>query len=461
MSNNSTSLLMHSALERRSADHISTTRQESYEQLPNSVVIERNGRLEACFHDHDLMTALQPIYSLAHKRPVGYEALLRAVSPSGAFVPPPVLFSLSEDPNDLLYLDRVCRTLHVGNFQRMPNLDPAWLFLNLNPSVMLQGRKAGSFFTPTLLKNSGVGHHRVVVEILEKDIEDDALLVESIDHYRNNGCLIAIDDFGAGSSNFDRIWKLKPDIVKLDRSIITHAEDNIRARRILPSLVSLIHQAGCLVLLEGIETETQALITMDADVDFVQGYYFAKPVITPEPPDTLERSQLHHLSEIILERDGDEHIQYLRNLSNHLGRFWEACHSERPLAEALSSLLEDSRIERCYILDENGVQQHENLTRRRTHDPTQPNRFAPIAEASNADWSRRTYFRRAKRHPGEIQITGPYLSLPDARMCVTLSLAVTKPESGGHLVACADIEWTGNSHADLITSSVGPWGERG
>ena len=60
----------------------------------------------------------------------------------------------------------------------------------------------------------------VVIEILETGVSDESQLVDAVNLYRSLGCKVAIDDFGVGFSNFDRLWRLRPDFVKIDRSII-------------------------------------------------------------------------------------------------------------------------------------------------------------------------------------------------------------------------------------------------
>jgi EAL domain-containing protein (putative c-di-GMP-specific phosphodiesterase class I) len=93
-----------------------------------------------------------------------------------------------------------------------------------------------------------------VIEILEQSVKDALQLGEAVQFFRNQGYLIALDDFGAGHSNFDRVWNLQPDIVKLDRSMIMRAGHNMRIRRMMPVMVSLLHEVGSLVLMEGVET---------------------------------------------------------------------------------------------------------------------------------------------------------------------------------------------------------------
>ncbi|MBF0620640.1 MAG: EAL domain-containing protein [Magnetococcales bacterium] len=405
------------------------------------------------YRGYHLQSGFQPIFSLAHERPVGVEALLRAKK-NNEFIPPPFLFELAAAQNETLLLDRICRAIHVANFGAT-NLNPGWLFLNINPHIMLDGKHSGIFFTPEVLDRYGIAPHRVVVEILEKEIKDEGLLVEAVQHYQHAGCLVAVDDFGAGQSNFDRIWRLQPDIVKLDRSIIANAVHNKAARRIFPSLVDLIHEAGCLVLVEGIETETEANITMDSDVDFVQGFFFSRPTINPDEIESGQLPLLHDLSCDMRFLTMDQTQRDRMIITDYVGQFWtctQALQEHFNLQNACSPMLKDVDVKRFFLLSENGRQIGNNLSAPDVIDNVPP-RFQPLSNAEKADWSRRDYYRRAINQPGEIHISGPYFSLPDAATCVTLSRSIRYNDLT--YVLCCDLQWHGNTH--LITGSVGPW----
>ena len=95
--------------------------------------------------------------------------------------------------------------------------------------------------------------------------------------YRELGCAIAMDDFGLGRSNFERIVALRPDIVKIDRSIQTAAVGDAKSRRMLPSIIELLHESGAQVSVEGVESAREALVAMESGADQVQGHYFAAP----------------------------------------------------------------------------------------------------------------------------------------------------------------------------------------
>lgn len=396
----------------------------------------RDGRHYARYRDLQLGSAFQPIFSFAHGRAVGYEALLRAQDAEARPVSPLDVFALPGNDAELVHLDRLCRALHLRNHQTGETAD-AWVFLNVNPRVVVDGKRYGAFFTG-LLEHLGIAGHRLVIEILEGSITDEAALAESLAYYRDLGCLIAIDDFGAGHSNFERIWRLSPDIVKLDRSMIVQASQQTRVRRILPGLVALLHEAGCLVAMEGVETEDEALIAMDADADLVQGYYFARPAATPQS--AIDLPALPALGRRFRELNALEATRQRDDLDTYLDAFLDSAAALRTAwqhAAACANLLKMPRVERCYVLDPEGMQIGTNqIPPHRLHqaDP----RFHPLADTRSATWFRRPYFRRAMENPGELQITRPYLSLTGARMCITLSMAIKTAAST--YILCCDLE---------------------
>jgi EAL domain-containing protein (putative c-di-GMP-specific phosphodiesterase class I) len=387
--------------------------------------------------DISLRSHYQPIYSFAHQRAVGFEALIRPYRSTGETLLPNLLFDTAQTVEDKIFLDRLCRTLHVRNFVRQSG-NACWLFLNVDPVVTVYGKQFGSFFQQ-LLAHYRIPPHRVVIEILEGKIGDETLLAESVDYYRDIGCLIAIDDFGVGQSNFDRIWRMRPHIVKLDRSIIEQAADNRTVRRILPSFVSLVHEAGSLVLIEGVETEMQALIAMQAGIDFVQGYFFGKP--SPTLPDSLLHPGIGKLFDQLREDKQLEEISTRRNLSVYTEAFFDVAVKileGMDIDLALKTFLGINPVRRCYLLDELGLQVGSNYLPGSLAENVDA-RFEPLNDARNAIWMRRQYFQQAIAETGRVHISKPYLSITGGSLCVTLSIATYH---GDKLrVLCGDINW--------------------
>jgi EAL domain-containing protein (putative c-di-GMP-specific phosphodiesterase class I) len=115
------------------------------------------------------------------------------------------------------------------------------------------------------------------VEILEAPCSSEERLKAAVDSYRDLGLSIAMDDFGAGSSNLARVERLRPDVVKIDRSMLAGAVGADAAGRMLPGMVELLHQSQAKVAIEGIETREEALVAIEADADYLQGYFLAAP----------------------------------------------------------------------------------------------------------------------------------------------------------------------------------------
>ncbi len=390
------------------------------------------------FKQFQLRSHYQPIFSLSHRRAVGYEALVRPVNANGAPLSPLTLFDAAQDDTDLIFLDRLCRNIHVRNFLNARDPD-TWLFLNINPRVVVHAGLHPPFFK-VMLDRYEIPPGRIVVEILENEIADENQLAETVRYYASLGCLVAIDDFGAGYSNFDRIWRLGPDLVKLDRTMLVQARTQSRVRRVLPTLVSLLHETGCITLIEGVETEEEALIATDSGIDLVQGYFFGRPAAASHSC-ADEAAQLPDLCTRFRNRYSDTRAREDNELKPYITEF-RNCASllslDSPLREASLALLNRPRALRCYLIDAEGGQVGPNVLSEQTARRSDA-RFKPLANVSNASWSRRPYFRPAVAHPGRIQNSRPYLSIPDAQMCITLS--VTVDIDGARLVYCADLQW--------------------
>lgn len=408
--------------------------------LPESHLFFTEDGARARFGQHSLRSHFQPIHSLSMARPVGYEALLRAHDAAGMPVAPPALFAclgLSRQKS----LDDLSHHLHLKNFQHQGDRGEHWLFLNMTPEVFLQARHApvGRNFGDRLA-SLGFPPHLLVVEVLEEAVRDTAELESAVAFFREIGCLIAVDDFGAGSSNFDRIWKIRPQIVKLDRSLIAQAAREKRVRRILPQLVSLLHESGAMVLIEGIETADEAYIALDADADFAQGYLFGRPqpLLDGKSGGQETIDDVWKTFETRWHHDRQQHKVALAPYLNAIGYAAALLSTGRSMTEACASFFELPESCFCYVLDANGRQIGYNLWGGRARPGDDP-RLAPLVDTRDARWSRRPYFRRALENFGKVQVTRPYLSISTASLCATISVSFW--HQGQIRVLCGDIRW--------------------
>ncbi|HEU4457729.1 MAG TPA: EAL domain-containing protein [Methylibium sp.] len=386
---------------------------------------------------YTLASHFQPIVSLAHGRVVGHEALLRASDAEGQPVAPPRFFNVA-DAHELLWRDRLARTVHAANYARRA-LAEQWLFLNLHPQVFAQPQasKLDHFIARTAAR-FGLAPHALVLEVLEDAVRDDADFDAAVALVRGQGGLIALDDFGAGHSNFDRVWRLRPEIVKLDRSLVARSAAEPSARRVVTQMVSLLHECGALVLMEGVETEAEAQFALEADVDLVQGWFFARPQPELVAPDHA-RASIDKLWLAFGDRWRGDEARYRERVRPYRAAIAEAAAQlavGRPFDEATQGFRALPRTELCYLLDATGRQIGRNRPGANAALASGA-AFAPVHDTRGACWASRPYFRRAMAAVGTVQISRPYRTLHGAHLCETASIAF-RCADGTVRVVCGD-----------------------
>ena len=231
------------------------------------------------YGDFRLKSAYQPIFaprghSLA---PVAVEALIEAQRDARP-VAPPVFFG-SLPAADRLFVETMCRMLHLRNFRNI-GVDGLDLFFNYNPLI---NDHLGRALAEIRLMTKRLGEldlypGMLVCEITEQ-AANDKVLISLVREMRRDGIRIAIDDFGTGHSTEGRMALLAPDIVKIDGAWFAEFCRHAAAERFFRPLVSTLHDRGAKVLVEGIEQAVHLRVALDGGVDLVQGYHLARPAL--------------------------------------------------------------------------------------------------------------------------------------------------------------------------------------
>lgn len=223
-----------------------------------------------------LKSAFQPIIDTRKTgEPLGYEALLRpSIGPEALTTQ--FTFDFADRQGRLVKLDRVARTLHMLNYLQLPENQRGMLFLNVHPKLLATVNAHGKVFE-RILHNHSVPTHQVVIEIQESAVDIDKHLTDAVGNYRDRSYRLAIDGFGGRRTNLDRLWRLSPDFVKLDRLIIRDAETSPSVRRVLAKLIELIQETGARPIVQGIENATQTRIAIEAGATLLQGYHAGRP----------------------------------------------------------------------------------------------------------------------------------------------------------------------------------------
>ncbi len=391
-------------------------------------------------HSHEFRSVYQPILSPTHQKLVGYEALVRVRREDQA-ISPVDLFAEAARQDQTPALDRHLLHLHLDNFAA--EAKPVWLFLNINPDTCVHPDASLQRLADKCHQN-GIHPEKVVLELVETSSNNPEALLAFIHKARSLEFQIAIDDFGVGDSNFERLWRINPLIVKLDRSLLVNAETNNRAHLLLQSLVRMIRESGSLVLLEGIETPAQARIALATEADLLQGFLLGQPDAIANS--AVDKSEARLRSVLVDSGEWSLQDQQDQNGNLRLLRFeiMDACHElarGQDFRQSCQRLLALTGVSRCFLLDGSGVQQGNLAHARRDLNR---GRFNPLYHSAGARWEHREYFRNALERPQDINCSRPYVGLPDAKRTVTLSTSLYT--EAGAQVFCVDL------HPDQVFS---------
>ena len=221
----------------------------------------------------------QPTFNLSDGSLHGAEALLRLDDPFIGKIPPYEFIPISEqmglvDVLDNYVLSEVCKLL-TNELKDVACVEA----INVNLSV-LQCMK------PDFIENIngeankyGVDRNRINFEITESVAASDYdQLAKIVAELKSSGFRFSLDDYGTGYSNVMSVFSMDLDIIKIDKSILWSAIDNKLGRILLENTVSMIKQMGRKILVEGIETQEHIDLLREVGVDYLQGFYLAKPM---------------------------------------------------------------------------------------------------------------------------------------------------------------------------------------
>ncbi|HEX9392515.1 MAG TPA: EAL domain-containing protein [Usitatibacteraceae bacterium] len=382
-----------------------------------------------------IASAFQPLVSMTHSRVVAFEALARPRDGVGNAITPERLFSEEFSALDLIRLDQLAREVHVMNFGAQVR-GPEWLFLNTTPDIFVRLIE-GVPFEKLFPELDQLSDARVVLELTEHACIDEPKMREVIIAHRNDRYLIAIDDFGAQQSNYDRVEALRPEFVKLDRSLIKRSGEDPVTRRVLKSIVSTIHQMGAMVVAEGLETTEEVLASMEADVDFFQGFWFAEPAPKLAASARAVTPFIEFIwTEFTRRASGAEQREQdmlipIRNAIDGAARIFA---DTQNLAGAAAAFLAAPGALRVFLLNADGIQQGSSITGGQSTGA----KLAPLFPDAGANWSRRSYFNKALQAPGRPAFSGMHFSVAAGRDCMTAGLAVSRENAT--FVLCFDFQ---------------------
>jgi EAL domain-containing protein (putative c-di-GMP-specific phosphodiesterase class I) len=230
--------------------------------------LARRARVESVLTADEVSIALQPLVSLVDGRVEGVEALARFADGRG----PDQWFGDAQAVGLGRALDSRTFAAALRVLTELP--DDVYLSVNAGPDLLID------LDFQRRLTGSGLPLHRLVVEITEHaQVADYGALKDAVAGLREHDVRVAIDDTGAGYASFNHVLQLRPDVIKLDRGLVTDLDRDPARRSLVTALVLLALEIGASVTGEGVETEEQLEALATLGVDQAQGYLLARPTL--------------------------------------------------------------------------------------------------------------------------------------------------------------------------------------
>ena len=228
----------------------------------------------------------QPIYSTQKKNFHSAEALVRLRDKNTiGFVSPEEFIPIAEKEHLILQLEdlilrKVCQFIRDA---RLQHIGLEYIEVNLSGNQCVQEDLYEQL--ERLIREYGITPSFINFEVTETStIENNERLITNMEHLQSFGSTFSLDDYGSGASNLKYLVDFPFEIVKLDKSIVWtyFGSKNRKTRSVLPSSVSMLREMNVKIVAEGVETEEQCYELTRMGVQYLQGYYFSKPVCERE-----------------------------------------------------------------------------------------------------------------------------------------------------------------------------------
>jgi len=222
--------------------------------------------------DFKIVSHFQPIINNKTQKIEKYESLVRLINEDGDILSP---FFFLDTAKKGKYYSQITNMVLNNSFKA---LNDTKMSISVNLSALDIEQKATRDKIFELLEENKEHSSRIIIELLEDEsVRDFKIIASFIDDVKAFGVKIAIDDFGAGYSNFERLIDYKPDILKIDGCLIRDIETNSYSHCVVKTIVSFAKEQNIKTIAEYVENEEIFNILDELGVDYSQGYYFGKP----------------------------------------------------------------------------------------------------------------------------------------------------------------------------------------
>jgi len=237
--------------------------------IKNTKVIKM---IQTAINNDNIISYFQPIINNKTMEIEKYESLVRLIDEDGKVLSPYFFLDIAKESG---YYSKITNIVLTNSFKALMQTDKE-ISMNLS-AIDIENPHIRSKII-TLLEDHKNDAHRVVFELLEDEkVKDFDIVKDFITHAKTYGVKIAIDDFGAGVSNFERLLDYQPDILKIDACLIKHIDGDKYSKDVVETIQLFAWKQDIKTVAEFVETPEILKTVKDIGINYTQGYLLGKP----------------------------------------------------------------------------------------------------------------------------------------------------------------------------------------
>lgn len=239
----------------------------------------------------------QPIYSVTENRIISAEALVRLKDQSMGYISPEEFIPIAEKSGMIMQIgefvfETVCRFI-----QEKQLTDYGLQYIEINLSVVQCMQENLAERLTEIMKKYHVAPSQINLEITETAAAHSDMLENNIKILHKQGIEFSLDDYGSGYSNTDYLFRFPFRIVKIDKTILWEAFKNEKAMIALRNTIRMIKELGLEIVVEGVENQEYVDYLTEQHCDYLQGYFYSKPIPDRDFLELLRRENAQYYAE--------------------------------------------------------------------------------------------------------------------------------------------------------------------
>ena len=221
----------------------------------------------------------QPFYNVKQKKFTAAEALVRIRDKDDKIVPPGMFIPLAEENGQIIPLgirvfEKVCQFLATGEAQKY-GLE----YVEVNVSAAQFDHENPAKFVMEGIKKYNIDPGQINLEITETvQLRSKKTIIMNVEKLTKEGVTFSLDDFGTGRSNLDYFVNMPVQNIKFDHSFTQGYFKNDKVKYVMKGMADMLHDMNMTIVSEGVETKEQLETMIDISIEYIQGFYFSKPV---------------------------------------------------------------------------------------------------------------------------------------------------------------------------------------